>query len=284
MLNVSIRQSLIDAQSSLVDSDSPKLDAEILLCHVLGKSREYLVSHGQEEMPSAALDAFHAQLQRRQAGEPIAYIIGKRGFWDIELAVNSSVLVPRPETELLVETALELFDGDELIQIADLGTGSGAIALALAKANPKWKISAVDISEVALATAKSNAKSLGVDNVEFMCGSWCEGLEENAFDLIIANPPYVAPGDAHLQEGDLRFEPNLALESLEGGFADLFAIATQARSKLHDNGYLLMEHGFDQHQALCEKLQALGYAQVSGRTDLAGHVRMIQGLWLGENQ
>ena len=279
-MSTSIQQVLQQAETRLTASDSPRLDAELLLSYSLQQPRAYLFANGQETLSESQLTEFQNYLQRRIEGEPIAYILGKREFWDIELLVNPSVLVPRPETELLVETALELFADSSSIRVADLGTGSGAIALAIGRSRPGWQIDAVDISETALVTAAANAERLGISNVEFSCASWCDGLTQRAYDLIIANPPYVAPGDAHLQQGDLRFEPNLALEATENGLADLFSIAGQARNVLKTNGYLLMEHGFDQHQALNQRLTDLGYTDVKGRNDLAGHCRMIQGQWI----
>ncbi len=283
-MSVSIQQVLQEAETSLTKSDSPRLDAELLLSHYLKQPRTYLFANAPEALSESQLAEFQNYLQRRIDGEPIAYIVGMREFWDIELVVNPSVLVPRPETELLVEAALELFAESSLVRIADLGTGSGAIALAIGHSKPGWQIDAVDISEAALATATANARRLDLCNVEFSCASWCDGLEQQTYDLIIANPPYVAPGDAHLQQGDLRFEPNSALEAAENGLADLYSIAEQARNALKTNGYLLMEHGFDQHQVLDQRLNDLGYADVNGRNDLAGHCRMIQARWTGELQ
>lgn len=283
MVTASIQQVLKDAEATLLasdaQSDSPKLDAELLLSQCLGESRTYLISHSDEQLSAQTLKNFHALLERRASGEPVAYIIGKREFWNIELAVNSSVLVPRPETELLIEVALNLLADTNSARVADLGTGSGAIALALAHNLAGSHVLAVDVSDEALQTAQQNAESLNLANVEFRRASWCDGLEPDSYDLIVANPPYVAPGDPHLEKGDLRFEPNIALEADEEGLADLYTIANDARKSLKTGGHLLMEHGFDQYEALVNKLSALGYSNIEGHKDLAGLTRVIQGQW-----
>lgn len=277
----SIQQALQSAQELLSDSDSPRLDAELLLAHCLEQTREYLFTYPTTELDGDNLLRFQQLVERRKAGEPIAYITGKRDFWDVELVVTSDVLVPRPETELLVESALEAFGKNDRIRVADLGTGSGAIAIALAKHRSNWSVLAVDLSDAALAVARNNAERLQLSNIEFKQSSWCDGLEVAAYDLILANPPYVAPGDAHLEQGDLRFEPDLALESAQEGFADLFTIAAEARQCLKVGGSLMMEHGFDQQERLGQELELLGYTEVIGKSDLAGQPRMMHATWTG---
>ena len=276
---LTIQHALQMATEKLQERESPRREAEILLGHLLQQAREYLYTHQEVELSADQLDQYHEIVRRRQQGEPIAYITGKREFWDLELWVTPAVLVPRPETELLVETALELFTGDSLRNVADLGTGSGAIAIAVAKSRPQWRVTAVDTSNQALAVAKVNAEKHHTENISFQQYSWCDGLEPNSMDLVIANPPYVAPADPHLQTGDLRYEPLVALKADESGYADLFAIASSARACLKPGGWLLLEHGFEQHQRLSEKLQSLGYTSVTGRQDLAGHWRMMQAQW-----
>ena len=275
----SIQQVLRRAEAALVHSDSPRLDAELLLGHCLGKTREYLFARSQQRLTAPQSAQFERLLQRRRHGEPVAYLTGKRQFWDLELRVDGNVLIPRPETELLVASALQQFAGQPAIRVADLGTGSGAIALALARHRPAWRVLAVDISGAALAVARANAARLQLTNVQFRQASWCEGLPRAGFDLLLANPPYVATGDAHLQRGDLRFEPNLALAAAEQGFAALFAISRQARRCLKPGGWLLLEHGFDQQPGLQQELCRLGYCQVQGKTDMTGHPRMLQARW-----
>ncbi|MCG8413102.1 MAG: peptide chain release factor N(5)-glutamine methyltransferase [Pseudomonadales bacterium] len=276
-----IQQALQSAEESLADSSSARLDAELLLAHCLSKSREHFFTYPNEELASGDLRSFLQLVQRRQQGEPVAYITGVRSFWDMELMVTADVLVPRPETELLVESALELFDASEQIRAVDLGTGSGAIALALANSRPGWQLVAVDVSAAALGVARSNAERYQLSNIEFKQASWCDGLEAASYDLILANPPYVAPGDDHLQQGDLRFEPNLALQSAQAGYADLFTIGSQSRRCLKPGGRLLVEHGYDQREKLEQELLNLGYTEIESSCDLAGHPRMMQGIWPG---
>ena len=273
---LSVQDALLEAVHRLSTSDTARTDAEVLLGHVLDRSRAWLYSHPDSTIDATESAQFQALVQRRQQGEPVAYITGKRAFWELEFAVTPAVLIPRPETELLVEAALQLLDENSPASVADLGTGSGAIAISLAVSRSHWQLTAVDIDTAALAVAKANAAMHGATNVEFRHGAWCEGLAHNGFDLIAANPPYVEANDPHLQDGDLRFEPSLALQSDEQGFADLFAIAETAREHLLPDAWLLLEHGFEQHPQLCEKLRALGYTNVEGRKDLAGHWRMVQ--------
>ncbi len=274
--NTTIQDLLRETSSKLDNSDSAKLDAEILLAHVLDQGREFLYSHQEFELATPALERFNSLVERRQQGEPIAYITGTREFWGLEFSVTPDVLVPRPETELLVETALDLIAEDSPARVADLGTGSGAIAIALAHSRRSWQVTAVDTSEQALAVARSNAEKHDLENVELLHSSWCEDLQRDSLDLIVANPPYVAPQDPHLQSEGLRYEPIIALQADADGYEDLFAIANCARDHLKPGGWLLMEHGYDQHSRLCEKLLELGYTAVLGKRDLAGHWRMVQ--------
>ena len=278
---LTIAQALSKAASTLPEKNDSQADARVLLSHSLGKPKEFLFTYPEHKLSESEESLFHNLLERRVAGEPIAYLTGVREFWDIELKVNEHVLIPRPETELLVESALELVSQQVEAKVADLGTGSGAIALALAKARPHWQITAVDLSAHALLIAEQNAAQLHLHNVEFQLASWCAGLNKNTYNLIIANPPYVEEGDKHLQQGDLRFEPVLALTALQRGYGDLFTIAEQARACLQHGGWLLLEHGFEQHEQLKEKLLELGYCKIEGRQDLAGHMRMMQAQWLG---
>jgi release factor glutamine methyltransferase len=276
---VTIKQALDAAALELKCSDSPRLDAEILLAHVLGVERSYLFAHPEQELSVDSWQCFQRHVARRMQSEPIAYLVGRKSFWDFELTVNSHVLVPRPETELLVETALELGSADEALHVADLGTGSGAIALALARECPAWQLLAVDISSKALAVARQNAEALALKNVEFVQGSWCGALAAGGLDMIVSNPPYIAPDDPHLTEGDLPFEPALALHAADAGFAAFDRIAGTARQYLRTGGWLLLEHGFTQQKQLRALLLKLGYAAVSGYADLAGRDRLVAAQW-----
>lgn len=276
---MTIKQALDAAAVELKCSDSPRLDAEIMLAHVLKVERSYLFTHPELELSDDSLQCFQRYVARRAQSEPIAYLVGNKSFWDFELAVNSHVLVPRPETELLVETALELGAADEALRVADLGTGSGAIALALAKECPAWRLLAADISLEALEVARQNAEALNLINVEFVQGSWCEALGTGCYDMIVSNPPYIAPGDPHLIEGGLPFEPKLALQAADAGFAAFKSIADEARQHLRPGGWLLLEHGFEQQVQLKALLLELGYAAVSGHADLASCDRLVVAQW-----
>ena len=270
------------ARIMLKESDTPHLDAELLLARTLECSRAYLLAHPEVEVGSDKASGYQDLLRRRQQGEPVAYLTGMREFWNLQLRVDSSVLIPRPETELLVDQALKQFPGREPRQVADLGTGSGAIALSLASQRPGWQIVATDICINALELASNNARELKLTGVEFRQASWCEGLETAHYDLIVTNPPYVAPDDRHLQQGDLRFEPMLALAARQQGYAALFAIIDQARRCLKPGGLLMLEHGCAQQHRLRNRLLELGYVEASGHRDLAGQPRMLQAVWLPE--
>lgn len=257
---------------------TPALDAELLLAHSLGVRRARLRSH-PEDIPSAdAAAGFLALIERRAAGEPVAYILGRKHFWTVELGVTAAVLVPRPETELLVERALALHPDAEAT-VADLGTGSGAIALALASARPRWRIVATDLSAAALAVARANAEALGLARVEMVQGDWLACLRGRVFDLLLSNPPYVAADDPALRQPELLREPRLALVAAQDGLAALDAIVRDAPDHLEPGGWLLLEHGATQAAAVAGALVARGFAQVRSHRDLAGRERMTEGQW-----
>ncbi len=252
-------------------------DAEILLVHVLGRPRGWLFAHDDVELDAAQDAAFERLVARRQAGEPVAYLTGTQGFWTLDLAVTPATLVPRSETELLVEQALAKIPAGAPWRLADLGTGSGAIALALAKERPRSRMVATDLSEDALAVARANAVRNGIGNVEFRAGSWLEPLQGEIFDLIAANPPYVADGDPHLAQGDLRFEPTLALSCGADGLNAIRTIAAAAPAILRPGGWLLFEHGFDQGAAVRALLDETGFVEVETMRDLEGRDRVTLG-------
>ncbi|MGC4028626.1 MAG: peptide chain release factor N(5)-glutamine methyltransferase [Steroidobacteraceae bacterium] len=249
------------------------LDAQVLLAALLHSDRAQLMAFDEREVEAPAAALFRAGLARRGAGEPLAYITGVREFWSLPLHVARGVLVPRPETELLVEHCLARFDAAPR-RVADLGTGSLAIAAALARERPSWTVIATDRSADALQIAALNREHLRLPNIELRQGSWCDALGEERFDAILANPPYVAPDDAAL--GALGFEPREALVAQDEGFADLFAIATGARAHLLPGGTLLLEHGATQAARLAAELVRLGYARVVCHRDLAGHDRLTE--------
>jgi release factor glutamine methyltransferase len=253
------------------------LDVELLLAHVLATPRARLKSHPEAPVEPAAAERFLALIGRRAAGEPLAYLTGRREFWSFDVAVTPAVLIPRPETELLVERALTLGTQAEG-RAADLGTGSGAIALALARERPRWHIVATDASAPALAVARANAAALGLTSIEFLAGSWFEPLAGARFDLIVSNPPYVAADDPALRDPALAFEPPLALTPPGGeALASLRVLARGAAAHLLPAGWLLLEHGASQGRQVRAELVAAGFAHVRSHRDLAGHERMTEG-------
>ena len=276
-----IKQALAQASSlQQLGEDSWWLDAELLLAEAIKQPREYLFTWPDQELTDTQFQKFSAYCERRCTGEPIAYILGRQAFWDFELKVNPSVLIPRPDTELLVETALELLAKNSAATILDLGTGSGAIAIALAAKDARWAVTAVDNSEPALELARENAKQLQLPNIEFVKTSWCDGLQPDCFDLIAANPPYIEKGDRHLSGGSLPFEPISALVADENGLADIRAIAEQARRCLKKNACLLIEHGYQQKSAVEKILVETGYANIECVKDLAQLDRLTKAQYL----
>lgn len=273
-----IRTALADATARLAaTSESAAADAEILLAHVLGCTRTKLRAWPERGVNDTADREFEALIERRARGEPVAYLTGRREFWSLNLEVTPDTLIPRPETELLVELALERIPADRPARVADLGTGSGAIALAIASERPLATVVATDTSAAALGVARRNAQRFGIHNVEFREGPWCEPLADEAFDMIVSNPPYVAEGDPHLIEGDVRFEPRRALAAGEDGLDDLRVIAACARSRLLKGGWLLLEHGCDQGAAVANSLAFSGYVKTATYTDLSGQARISVG-------
>ena len=271
-------------RSLLSSTTLPQNEAKILLAFILEKHyqlpRSALLSHDEMELSPAALEQWKGIEARRLAGEPIAYLVGKRGFHDIELYVGPGVLIPRPETEILVEIALrEIQTLNRPANILDLGTGSGAIALAIAHSAPQTIVTATDQSLEALAIAKMNADQLGFsDRVQFAQGSWYEALKEVIqFDVILSNPPYIALGDSHLSAGDLRFEPASALSDGGGGLSCLEAIISQVEPYLKPGGLVAVEHGFDQSDAVVDLMKAAQLQEIQVHRDLAGYFRVVSG-------
>lgn len=262
----------------LPDSPSPRLDAELLLADALGKPRSYLRTWADREVEPEAALRFAGSLARRRNGEPVAYILGRQGFWSLDLDVAPHTLIPRPDTELLVETSLALLPGGPA-QVLDLGTGSGAIALALASERPAWQVTGVDRVVEAVALAEGNRTRLGLANAAFRPSHWFAALGGERYGLIVSNPPYIASDDHHLDEGDVRFEPSSALVSGVDGLDDIRLIIDQAPAHLAAPGWLLLEHGFDQAEAVRELLSQRGFSEVHSRRDLADHERISLGRW-----
>ena len=260
----------------LAQSGLPPLEAHMLLERVLGKNRAWLIAHADEAPGTEAEQVFAALSERRCQGEPIAYILGNREFYGLEFQVTPTVLIPRPETELLVELALGRIPDNAAVRVLDLGTGSGAIAVALAKERPQARLTAVDVDYAALAVARANASRHRV-SVRFFCGDWFGALQGETFDLIVSNPPYVAAGDPHLGMGDVRFEPPRALVGGADGLDCIRAIVAKARAHLCPGACLLFEHGYDQAEACRALLQTRGYLEVQSWPDLAGIPRVSGG-------
>ncbi|MFC3116022.1 peptide chain release factor N(5)-glutamine methyltransferase [Cellvibrio fontiphilus] len=280
MRDISVAQCLQLAGELESISDSARLDIELILCHLLQKNRTYLFTWPDKQLSAEQTEIFLQLFNRRKSGEPIAHIIGQREFWSLPLAVNNSTLIPRPDTELLVETLLELFAQDspqQLRQCLDLGTGTGAIVLAIASEKPHWNLLGVDFSADAVALAQHNCEQLGFKHVTIAQSNWFAQIPQQKFDVIVSNPPYIDPQDPHLEQGDVRFEPRSALVAENSGLADIELILQQSWGYLHERAWLLLEHGFDQAQAVRNLFFKRGFVQVETRLDLGGNERITLG-------
>jgi release factor glutamine methyltransferase len=267
----------VTLRAALEQSGLVPVDARALLAHVLERDRAWLIAHAGDALDRAHVDAFFALAKRRRDGEPVAYLVGRREFWGLPFDVSPAVLIPRPETETLVEAALQRLPADRSLRVLDLGTGSGAIAIAIARERPLAQVTATDVSSEALDVARANARRLNADNVAFARADWYEGLRSERYDAIVSNPPYVAPDDPHLREGDLRFEPRLALVPRLDALSALASITGGARQRLADNGCLILEHGHDQADAVVALFEGCGFADVCSLRDLAGIRRVVAG-------
>ena len=276
-----IKQALNDARLALrSSSDSPSVDASVLLCHVLACAPAHLLAWPDRTLTSDQQSQFGMLLQQRLQGHPVAYIVGQKEFWSLALQVSPDVLIPRPETETLVEFVLDRFSAEETLDVADLGTGSGAIACAIASERPRWNIIATDASPAALEIAQTNAASNRLENIAFRLGHWFEPIADMTFDLIISNPPYVAEDDPHLDQGDVRFEPEGALAAGRQGMDAIRHLARHAGRHLGNGGWLIVEHGFDQQQIVYDCFAQSGYEDIIQLSDLAGQPRMTAGRYV----
>lgn len=260
-------------------SDSAALDAEVLLCHTLGKSRSFLRAWPEKNLLSEQYNNFQQLLKRRHQGVPIAYITGCREFWSREFVVTPDVLIPRPDTELLIELSLNLIADKPNARLIDLGTGSGNIAITLAAERLDARVIATDFSEKALKIAKQNAEAHDINNINFIQSTWFEEITQSEFDLVISNPPYIAENDPHLSQGDVRFEPETALIAENQGLKDIAILCNQARKFLKSNGTLLIEHGFDQQTAVQALFKKYDFQAVKTHPDLSGNPRVTTGQW-----
>ncbi len=276
-----VAEALLFAQDKLKDGDlDAKREALYLLSYTLGKSVTALIAYPDNTLTEDEFNRFSAYVERRRLGEPFAYIKNSRSFWDLEFEVNASVLIPRPETELLVEKILSL-NLKPHARILDLGTGSGAIAISLAVQRPEWTIVATDISELSLALAKRNAEKYRINNISFYQGIWFDAFPENmkidAFDVIVSNPPYIAADSGYLKQGDVRFEPLHALVADNEGLADLEEIILNAKRYLNQGGYLMVEHGYDQAHCVQTLFSQAKFSEISTLKDIQNLDRMTYG-------
>jgi release factor glutamine methyltransferase len=271
-----VRSALAHAAATLAGDEASR-EAELLLQHALDRSRAWLFAHADDTIDAAGAARFRALVSRRATGEPLAYVTGRREFWSLDLAVTPDVLIPRTETELLVELALQRIPDAAGCEVADLGTGTGAIALAIARERPRARVLASDLSYAALAVARGNAGRLAIGNIEFAEGDWCAALAGRRFDLIVSNPPYIAAADSHLGQGDLRFEPRAALASGADGLEAIRTIVYAAPAHLQSAGWLLLEHGFEQGRAVRELLEKSGFVEVFTALDLEQRERVSGG-------
>lgn len=275
MVKLTIAEAIQQARSNLT-GDEAALEAQLLLCHVLQCTSAHLLAWPEQTLTEAQQVLLTELLNARRAGKPLAHLTGSRGFWDIELQVDEHTLIPRPDTELLVELALDILVPG--MSVIDLGTGSGAIALALASAGTGADIMASDFSSHALSMAQQNARKLQLP-VNFVQTNWLSSFQVGVFDVVVSNPPYIAAGDPHLTTGDLRFEPQTALASGPDGLHDIRLIAEQSRENLKSGGWLLLEHGYDQSRKVEALLTSLGYEAVQAHQDLSGHQRAVSARW-----
>jgi release factor glutamine methyltransferase len=277
---VTIRTLLNIAGERLSGIDSGRLDAEVLLARVLVSGRESLYAHPEQVVSTLQAETFLALIEARSSGYPVAYLLGGKEFWSVELSVNDQVLIPRPETELLVETALGLIPDVEGKSILDLGTGSGVIAVIVARERPLCAVHASDISLDALQLAQLNKTRYKLENIHFRCSDWLEAFDVEQFNFILCNPPYVDSLDPALTQGETRFEPRLALDGGRYGMQAFNALIPATRRHLYPGGYLLLEHGYTQGAPVRNLLSANGFAEVTSLRDIAGHERVSLGRWI----
>jgi release factor glutamine methyltransferase len=275
---MNIKQALQQAGKKLADSSpSAMLDAQVLLTYVLRCNTAHLAAWPEKTLSEDQLADFQKLVNRRQQGVPVAHLTGSREFWSLDFSVDDSTLIPRPETETLVEYLLENFGDRENLKLLDMGTGSGAIAISIAREKPGWEIVASDISEQALKLARQNCSYHDTGNVTLIHSDWFQSIDQENFDIIISNPPYIASDDPHLTQGDVRFEPESALSSGATGMDDIEHICSHAKEYLLKNGWLMVEHGYNQKQLVADCFARNGFSEIEQRQDLSGHTRMTAG-------
>lgn len=275
---MNIQQALQYGDQQLTDtSPSAKRDAQVLLGHVLQCNSAHLFTWPEKQLADEALEKYQSLIQQRQHGTPVAHLTGKREFWSLNLNVNNSTLIPRPETETLIEFILTKFNDKKNLKLIDMGTGTGAIAIALATEKPQWNIFACDISEQAIQLAALNSKQHQTDNITFIQSNWFNNIADNDFDIIVSNPPYIAKDDVHLSQGDVRFEPKSALTAGDTGMDDIEYLCLHAKQHLRNDGCLIVEHGYDQKSAVNDCFARNNYTEIEQQLDLSGHTRMTAG-------
>lgn len=258
-------------------SPSARLDAQVLLTHILNCNTAHLAAWPEKELSSEQEKNYLNLIQQRQQGLPVAHLTGSREFWSLNFLVNNSTLIPRPETETLIEFILENFGDKKELKLLDIGTGTGAIALSIANEKPAWEIIGSDISKQAIQLANSNKEQFEITNCKFTQSDWFNNITTNDFDIIVSNPPYIANDDPHLKEGDVRFEPHSALTSGDNGMDDIEHLCTQAKNHLKSNSWLIIEHGYNQQHLVAECFAKNNFIDIEQKQDLAGHVRMTAG-------
>ncbi len=278
----SIRSALLQAQAQLnkaplLDAIDARYESQLLLQQVLKVNRAWMIAHENDDLAAGMQHKFNGLMQRRISGEPIAYILGKREFYGLNLAVTPATLIPRPDTELLVDIALEKIPDHQAAQILDLGTGTGAIALAIAQQRPQTQVTGIDASKTALEVATSNSQRLHIANSHFILSDWFNNLNDTRFDVIASNPPYIEEADAHLKQGDLRFEPISALASGADGLDDIRRIIDGCLIHLKPQGWLMFEHGYNQAESVSELMAQTGLVAIETFKDLGGNERVTIG-------
>jgi release factor glutamine methyltransferase len=278
---MNIEQALQQARLRLAESSpTAMLDAQVLLNHVLHCNSAHLLAWPEKKLTDEQQEKYMLLVEQRQQGLPVAHLTGQREFWSLDFTVDNSTLIPRPETETLVEFILANFGGRKNIKLLDMGTGTGAIAIAVAKEKPGWRIVASDISPQALQLAQQNSHNLQAENISFVLSDWFENINDKDFDIIVSNPPYIASEDPHLLQGDVRFEPLSALVSGAGGMDDIEHLCLHASGHLAKNGWLIIEHGYNQQQQVLDCLAKNGFTEITQQQDLSGHFRMSAGRYI----
>lgn len=258
-------------------SPSASLDAQVLLTHILQCSTAHLVAWPEKDLSTEQEHKYQNFIKQRQQGIPVAHLTGSREFWSLNFLVNDSTLIPRPETETLIEFILDKFYNKKTLKLLDIGTGTGAIALSLAHEKPEWEIIGSDISAQAIQLANNNKKQMRINNCKFIHSDWFNDITTCNFDIIVSNPPYIANNDPHLFKGDVRFEPHSALTSGNTGMDDIITLCSQAKQYLKNNGYLIIEHGYNQETEVFDSFKSNGYNDITQRKDLSGLPRMTAG-------